>query len=197
MSEEEQQPTVYVNNPHHPSEVRLFYPFTITDAALNTFLTEKSTVMRFRARWRQTSSGSASYTIMTEGKRKLGELVIRAIGEQETFLKADTTGPLPDYLPWILMQFVWWLPTNMLMIKASAYQAPKPPGPPPAPLEQEPKRPTIDEPPARDDPIDDWLDWRERQIARGRRGHAVSYNRLSTMSIYSKSQFTYHAKKRK
>jgi hypothetical protein len=49
------------------------------------------------------------------------------------------------------------------------------------------------EPPARDAPIDEWLDWRDRQIERGR---TVSYTKLSAMSDYNDNQFKYAQSKR-
>jgi len=50
MSEEEQGP-IYADNTRYPSEVRLLYPFIVTDAALQAFLAEQEKELRFCSRY--------------------------------------------------------------------------------------------------------------------------------------------------
>jgi hypothetical protein len=142
MSDEQDVPT-HIHETEYPSEVRVPYSFIVTDAALSAFLTEMGAKMRFQSRWHQTSSGSSSYALTTETKQKLGEIVVRALGEQETYIKESTKSPLPDYLPWLLARFMWWMVGDLLAVQIRALPgpiSPAPPGPAPA-LPEKPQKP--------------------------------------------------------
>jgi len=190
MSEEDQEP-IYIDNRQYPSEVRIPYPFIVTDATLQAFLAEQGRELRFGSRWRQTSSGSAIYTLTTETKQRLGELAVRAIDDQETYIKAITTSPLPDYLPWLLARFMWWIRDDLQGIQARATISPIPIRAAPAPLELAPQ---TAQPPQRGDPVDVWLDWRETERKRGRR---LTLDQIVEESGWSKSTITKRSAERK
>jgi hypothetical protein len=145
------------------------YPFAVTDAALRAFLDEYGTEMKFRARWFQTSAGSARHTITSRGG-SLGEFHTRATADQTTYIRVIAANPLPTYAPWLLAKFTFWVHTEILKLRAlEANQiAPSPPGSPPQLPPTAPKESSTNEPPDRDAPIHDWLDWRDAQKQRGR-----------------------------
>jgi hypothetical protein len=197
----------------YPHQAVVEFPFPTVDAALQFNLT---TTEHIRYRRQPQTTGSATYTLRI-GTTQVGVIRIRAVLSSSTHIaleiaaavnameemqKLSITGYLPGML-WAFMEGLYIDERNMeelsktteaLLVEISPIIVPTVPD-----LEDISRpRPNTNEPPTKDAPIEEWLDWREAQLHRGRTTHDVSFAKLSrlTEGKYSSSQFKHHNSKR-
>jgi hypothetical protein len=198
-----------------PREAAIEIPFISIDASLQQYLSTQQEQLRYQRQAQ--SAGSATYTLRL-GTKIVGSLRIRAVlnnsthvalevaatvGKMEELPKLFTTGYLISLL-WSFVEGTYKDQQRMRdMIKSTdallAQTSSMVVLPPPKLDAPEPQRQVTNEPPSPDAPIEEWLEWQEAQIRRGRSARSVSFSRLSDLSKnkYSKSQFKHASSKRK
>ena len=150
--------------------------------------------MHLRGQWKQLTHGSSSHLIRT-GDQVIGEFRAHTMSNEQTHIEVITRDLANmNYLLWLLAWFVtWWWKREIPRLQGLPDRSHLIPPNDPPPLTIPPRtRRTSHEPPDKKAPIDDWLDWREAELARGRGRNSVSFRRVSEMEdcIYSEDQLT-------